>query len=63
MPGRIPKPRAPSQNREKLLGQLRSDIGSFRSRSTREAVEERLGRPITEHEWLAIAMAGEPSRD
>lgn len=63
MSGRIPKPRPVSQNREKLLGQLRSDIGSFRSRSAREAAEERLGRPITEHEWLAITMAGEQSAD
>lgn len=55
MPGRPAKPR-PSLNRERLVGKLLSDVGNFQSRTAREVAEERLGRPLTDHEWLAISM-------
>ena len=57
MPGRPPKPRPPSSQRKDLISQLRSDIGNYRARTEREAMEEKLGRRLTEHEWLAIQAA------
>lgn len=58
MPGRPPKRRPPSPDRAKLIGQVLSDVGQFRARTAREAAEEKLGRPLTDNEWLAISMVG-----
>lgn len=57
MPGRPPKPRPVSAQRSDLINQLRSDIGNYRARTEREAMEEKLGRRLNEPEWHAIQDA------
>lgn len=58
MPGRPPKYRPPSSDRAKLIGQILSDVGNYRSETAREAMEEKLGRPLTENEWRTIGTPG-----